>query len=454
MANPKLVGQNYITPDMVAKVTGRAKYAEDFRADGMLFARQLLSPLPHARIRRLDTSAALALPGVKAIVTADDLPEAGGRHDRSRPGGRRTIRTTSVPSPTSRCTKASRFSPSPRSTNPPPPKRSSGSWSSTSRCRFVIDPLGQPAAWRSQRAHRRQRLAAEARRQRRQSIRAGRRRRAESGPTPTSPRPARARCRWASRPTSGSTATSMQGLPPRRSCSTKPSPRRTSAIRRSSRAPRWPTGRTASSSCTVSTQSTAQTVPAVAQLVGIDPTDVVVISEYTGGGFGSKITGDVSMVIPALLSKKANAPGHDAHLAGRGALHGRRAAGAGRPREGRIHQGRQADGARSLRGLRQRTVRNPGRRGHQRADHVAPLPGAGDAVPQRLGAHQHAAARLAESARRHAGHHDHRADARQGGAAAQHRSGGDPARSTRRRARRPPGRPDPRRRAVCGRPAP
>ena len=57
-----------------------------------------------------------------------------------------------------------------------------------------------------------------------------------------------------------------------------------------------------------STQSTAQTVPAVAQLVGIEPTDVVVISEYTGGGFGSKITGDVSMVIPALLSKKANAP--------------------------------------------------------------------------------------------------------------------------------------------------
>ncbi len=57
-----------------------------------------------------------------------------------------------------------------------------------------------------------------------------------------------------------------------------------------------------------STQSTAQTVPAVAALVGIEPTDVVVISEYTGGGFGSKITGDVSTVIPALLSKKANAP--------------------------------------------------------------------------------------------------------------------------------------------------
>ena len=38
MADSKLVGQNYTTPDLVAKVTGQAKYAEDFRADGMLFA--------------------------------------------------------------------------------------------------------------------------------------------------------------------------------------------------------------------------------------------------------------------------------------------------------------------------------------------------------------------------------------------------------------------------------
>src|SRR5580658_8745358 len=70
----KLIGKNYVTPDLVAKVTGAAKYAEDYRADGMLFARLLLSPLPHARVRRIDASAALAMPGVKAILTADDLP--------------------------------------------------------------------------------------------------------------------------------------------------------------------------------------------------------------------------------------------------------------------------------------------------------------------------------------------------------------------------------------------
>src|SRR5438093_7073890 len=73
MAN-KLIGQNYVTPDLVAKVTGRAKYAEDFRADGMLFCKLLLSPFPHARVRHIDSRRALALPGVKGILTADDLP--------------------------------------------------------------------------------------------------------------------------------------------------------------------------------------------------------------------------------------------------------------------------------------------------------------------------------------------------------------------------------------------
>ena len=56
------------------------------------------------------------------------------------------------------------------------------------------------------------------------------------------------------------------------------------------------------------TQSTAQTVPAIARWLNIDPGRVVLISEYTGGGFGSKVTAGVSLIIPALLSKKANAP--------------------------------------------------------------------------------------------------------------------------------------------------
>src|ERR1043165_8702867 len=74
MSDYKLVGHNYTTPDLIAKVTGRAKYAEDYRADGMLFCKLLLSPMPHCRVRRIDAREALATPGVKGILTADDLP--------------------------------------------------------------------------------------------------------------------------------------------------------------------------------------------------------------------------------------------------------------------------------------------------------------------------------------------------------------------------------------------
>ena len=70
-----LIGRDFTPPDLHAKVTGRAKYAEDFRADGMLFCRLLTSPMPHARVVSIDPSAALAMDGVVAILTADELPE-------------------------------------------------------------------------------------------------------------------------------------------------------------------------------------------------------------------------------------------------------------------------------------------------------------------------------------------------------------------------------------------
>ena len=56
----------------------------------------------------------------------------------------------------------------------------------------------------------------------------------------------------------------------------------------------------------VSTQSLARTVASVAGWVGVKPDELVLISEYTGGGFGSKIPGAQSMAIPALMSKKLN----------------------------------------------------------------------------------------------------------------------------------------------------
>src|SRR6266508_1050974 len=57
-----------------------------------------------------------------------------------------------------------------------------------------------------------------------------------------------------------------------------------------------------------STQSVVQTVGSVSRWMHLNPKDVVLISEYTGGGFGSKATGTITSMIPAMLSKKLNAP--------------------------------------------------------------------------------------------------------------------------------------------------
>ena len=69
-----LIGKDFIPPDVHGKVTGKAKYAEDFKVDGMLHARLLTSPIPHARIARIDVSKALQMDGVAAVLTADDVP--------------------------------------------------------------------------------------------------------------------------------------------------------------------------------------------------------------------------------------------------------------------------------------------------------------------------------------------------------------------------------------------
>jgi xanthine dehydrogenase molybdenum-binding subunit len=70
-----LIGKDFTPPDVHGKITGKAKYAEDFNVEGMLYARLLTSPIPHARIVRLDVSKALQMEGVVAVLTADDVPE-------------------------------------------------------------------------------------------------------------------------------------------------------------------------------------------------------------------------------------------------------------------------------------------------------------------------------------------------------------------------------------------
>ena len=71
----KVIGTRPIRPDGTDKVTGRAQYGGDVRLPGMLFGRVKRSPHAHAVIKKIDASKALALPGVKAVITAADFPE-------------------------------------------------------------------------------------------------------------------------------------------------------------------------------------------------------------------------------------------------------------------------------------------------------------------------------------------------------------------------------------------
>ncbi len=74
-----VVGTRPIRHDGMDKVTGRAQYGADINLPGLLFGKILRSPHPHARIRSINTSRALALAGVHAVVTSEDLPLASGR---------------------------------------------------------------------------------------------------------------------------------------------------------------------------------------------------------------------------------------------------------------------------------------------------------------------------------------------------------------------------------------
>ena len=71
----KVIGTRPIRHDGVDKVTGRARYGADISLPGMLHAKVLRSPHAHARIKAIDASAALALPGVKAVITGADFPD-------------------------------------------------------------------------------------------------------------------------------------------------------------------------------------------------------------------------------------------------------------------------------------------------------------------------------------------------------------------------------------------
>ena len=78
-ATYQVVGTRPIRHDGTDKVLGAARYAADQHAPGMLHGKFLRSPHAHARIVKIDTSKAEALPGVTAIVTSADLAEAADK---------------------------------------------------------------------------------------------------------------------------------------------------------------------------------------------------------------------------------------------------------------------------------------------------------------------------------------------------------------------------------------
>ena len=299
----KLIGKNYQTADLYAKVTGNAKYAEDFRAEGMLFCKLLLSPMPHARVRRIDAKAALAMPGVKAMLTADDLPAPAdtltdnGTVIKASKWGERGL--TMEPlyqgepvlavAAVDELTAAEAieriqidFEPLPFVVDPldtlrpggPNPRTDGNVWTRPASPQGPGAPVVTELKWTkadfAELKHGRLPLGKTPDEWSYGDLDAGFKNAAlvldETFVTPD---------------------TSHQTLETRSAMAY------------------WQNGKVY---IHTGTQSTAQTLPAIDRWLNIDPDKVVFISEYTGGGFGSKITGGVTMIIPALLSKKANAP--------------------------------------------------------------------------------------------------------------------------------------------------
>ena len=85
----KWVGTRAVRPDGVDKVTGRAKFGADLHLPNMLVGKVLRSPHAHAHIRSIDTSAAAALSGVKAVITQDDFSDQP--KDAVQPAGEMVI---------------------------------------------------------------------------------------------------------------------------------------------------------------------------------------------------------------------------------------------------------------------------------------------------------------------------------------------------------------------------
>ena len=327
----KLLGKNYVTPDLVAKVTGRARYAEDFRADGMVFIKLMPSPRPHARIVSIDASAALAMPGVHGILTADDLPAPPpppGPPPGAAPPAKKAEGAPAAGAagaPAAGAAPAGGGAPA-AAPAPPPAPPMPAEFALTKEPVYEGEPILAVAADSEE-------LASEAIDKivvnfeplphvidPLEGLRPGSPNARTEGNVFVGP--SMRTLKWtaenmadidAGRFPVNAEATEtltfgdieagfkeadlvVERIMHQQTTSHQPLESRSAMAY-------WQGGK-----CYlhVSTQSLARTVASVAGWVGIKPEELVLVSEYTGGGFGSKIPGAQSMAIPALMSKKLN----------------------------------------------------------------------------------------------------------------------------------------------------
>ena len=310
-AQYKLIGKDYPTSDLYAKVTGKAKYSEDFRIDGMLFCKLLLSPVPHGRVKHLDVRKAIAMPGVKAILTQDDLPAPAdsvtdlGVTIKANPLGEKAL--TMEPlyqgepvlavAAVDEYTAAEaieaidiEFEPLPFAIDPldtlrpggPNPRIGGNVWVRPSMPpqKPGEKPPSPPPPHIGELKWTKDDFAE-----------------AEHGRLPMG----KAQDEWVVGDLNAGFKNAALVLDetfvtPDTSHETL-EPRTTLAY--------WQNGKVF---VHMGTQSTVQTLASLARWLNMDANQIVLISEYTGGGFGSKATGYIFAIIPALLSKKANAP--------------------------------------------------------------------------------------------------------------------------------------------------
>jgi len=74
----KLIGEAVRRVEDRRFITGQGKYTDDIKLPGMTYAYIIRSPYAHARIKRIDTSAAKAMPGVIDVITGEDVKEVNG----------------------------------------------------------------------------------------------------------------------------------------------------------------------------------------------------------------------------------------------------------------------------------------------------------------------------------------------------------------------------------------